>query len=828
MIGFCLQEDGEKMGKTLIITEKPSVAREFASILKVKGNGNGLIEDDNYVITWCVGHLVAMSYPEKYDEKYKKWNIEDLPFLPAEYKYEVIKDVKAQYDIVHKQLHRGDIDTVLWAGDSGREGQVIEENIRLYGGVRKGMLEKRIWIDSQTEEEIKRGIREAKPMSAYDNLGKAGIMRAIEDYAMGINFSRALSCKFGYQFNQAIKSDKWKTISVGRVMTCVLGMVVEREREIRNFKPTPFYKITSLIENDSVEAEWRAIEGSRLFESPLLYSKNGFKAESDADAFIKTLPDTVVIDKVDKTVEKKYAPNLFNLAELQAECSKLFKISPDDTLKVAQTLYEKKLTTYPRTDARVLSSAVAKVIQSNITGLKQYADVTAFCDTILSNNWHKDIVKSKYTDDSKVTDHYAIIPTGEGFGNIASLSSIEKNVFNLIAKRFLAVFYPPAEYQKVSVEEKAGTETFFASVKTLQTPGYMEVSGIPQGDVGKGNLLAVLQNLKKGDSYNVKYRKDKGETTAPKRYTSGSMVLAMENAGNLIEDEDLRAQIKGSGIGTSATRAEIIKKLIKIEYLSLNTKTQVLTPHEDGEKIYDIVKEHLPQLLSPKMTASWEKGLAQIEAGELDNNKYQQILYDFVRNNVNKIIEAEGGGVVAETEPEVIGICPACGGNIQTTPFGYGCSNYNKDGSGCSFAIGSIASKKLSKEQIKKLLTDKITNEISGFKAKSGKTFNAKLKLTDECKIEFVFAERAEPVQSVVPCPSCGRNMKKGEWNYECECGVKISHTVASKKVSESDMIELIKNRKTHKISGFKSKSGKAFEASLVLTDDFKVQFSFN
>ena len=598
------------MGKKLIITEKPSVARDFAKVLGVSGKNNGFIEDNNYVITWCVGHLVEMVYPEEYDIKYKKWMLQDLPFLPEIYKYGVIKNVKQQYDIVHGLLHRADIDTVYWAGDSGKEGQTIEENIRNFGGVRKGMKELRVWIDSQTEEEIKRGVAQAKPMSDYANLGKSGIMRSIEDYAMGINFSRVMSVKYGRLLNNAAATKGYTAIAVGRVMTCVLGMVVNREREIRNFKETPFYRVIGDFTDANIEAEWKAVEGSIYFASPKLYKENGFLEKTDAQALITSFDGKPAqIKTIEKGISKKKAPLLFNLAELQAECTKRFKISPDQTLQIAQDLYEKKLTTYPRTDARVLTTAVAKEIDKNLKQLKSYSPTQIFVDNILTNKRYQNIAKTQYTDDNKVTDHYAIIPTGQ-LTELASLNPLQSKVFELIVRRFLSIFYPPAEYQTLKLIIGIEKESLFSSARVLKTLGFLEVMGktledadeeeIPSERQMNNNaspdakseettskekrnnsqrLIALADTLKQGEFVPVNgFEIKDSKTSPPKRYTSGSMILAMENAGQLIEDEELRAQIKGSGIGTSATRAEIIKKLIRIGYLNLNKKTQVITP----------------------------------------------------------------------------------------------------------------------------------------------------------------------------------------------------------------------------------------------------------
>ncbi|MCR4786701.1 MAG: DNA topoisomerase III [Lachnospiraceae bacterium] len=647
------------MAKTLIITEKPSVAREYASILGVKGRGDGLIENESYVITWCVGHLVEMLYPDAYDERYKKWNLGDLPFLPTEYKYDVIKNSAKQYKVVNRCLHREDVEEVLWAGDSGREGQVIEELIRMKGGVRKGITERRVWIDSTTEDEIRRGMNEAKPYEDYRNLANAGIMRGIEDYSMGINFSRALSVKYGRMMNDAAGTKKYAAIAVGRVMSCVLGMVVRREREIRDFSETPFYRIQADLKKDGTPftGEWKAVKGSEYYESPLLYSEKGFREEKDAKALISALEEyhSALIFKVDRKEESKKPPLLFNLAELQAACSKRFKISPDQTLDIAQTLYEAKLTTYPRTDARVLTEAVAKEITKNLGGLYRYAPVKEYVLQIRDEKLHEGLAKTQYVDDSKVTDHYAIIPTGD-VSRLSTLSDLQRSVYDMIVRRFLSIFYPPAVFEKVQLVSAVGKEKFHTNVKVLKESGFYEITGQDRqkedpdrakddSDDGSGDeesssreLLDIITSLRKGDIVDIDgYSIKEGKTSPPKRYTSGSMILAMENAGQLIEDEELRAQIKGAGIGTSATRAGIIEKLVKTAYLNLNKKTQVLTPTVMGEMIYEIVLMTLPSMLEPKMTASWEKGLAQLERGEITTGDYRTKLDAYVSRYVNMI-----------------------------------------------------------------------------------------------------------------------------------------------------------------------------------------------
>ena len=856
------------MGKKLIITEKPSVAQDFAKVFGVSGRNNGYIENDTYVITWCVGHLVEMVYPEEYDIKYKKWMLKDLPFLPETYKYGVIANVKQQYQIVNRLLHREDIDTVDWAGDSGKEGQTIEENIRNFGGVRNGMTELRVWIDSQTEEEIRRGVAQARPMTDYANLGKSGIMRSIEDYAMGINFSRVMSVKYGRLLNNAAATKDYTAIAVGRVMTCVLGMVVNREREIRNFKETPFYRVVGDFTDAHVEAEWKAVEGSDYVASPKLYKENGFKEKADAAALIASFDNKqAVVKTLEKGTSKKKAPLLFNLAELQAECAKRFKISPDETLQVAQDLYEKKLTTYPRTDARVLTKAVAKEIIKNLSRLKGYMPTQAFVDNILTKKQYENLAKTQYTDDSKVTDHYAIIPTGQ-LTELGALSPLQRKVFDLIVRRFLSIFYPPAEYQTLKLVIGIEKESLFASAKALKSLGYLEVLGKTLEDAdedendaaGQGEneenankntkknnakkLLELAKTLKKGDVVSVNgFEIKEGKTSPPKRYTSGSMILAMENAGQLIEDEELRAQIKGSGIGTSATRAEIIKKLIRIGYLKLNKKTQVITPENFGEMVYEVVAMTVPALLNPKMTASWEKGLDGITNGTIDVGDYRTKLEDFIRRETIQIRDKDLTPQLAEQISKLskkdakalsagrkIGVpCPVCDGEIATTPFGYGCSNYKKDGTGCKFSIGKIAGKELNDAEVTALLTDKKTPVLKDFTGKTGKPFDAALKLNEDNQIVFDFPEREPPVETNLACPRCkAHKLKKSQWYLECECGFRIRHTVAQIALSEETLQELFTTGKTkNKVSGFISKAGKTFDACLKYEKEV-IQFDFD
>lgn len=670
------------MGKNLFIAEKPSVAKEFAKALKLNTNSrDGFLESQNCIVTWCVGHLVTMSYPEVYDEKYRRWSFDTIPFIPQEFKYEVIDSVRKQFTIVSGLLNRPDVSTIYVCTDSGREGEYIYRLVEQMAGV-KGKERKRVWIDSQTEEEILRGIKEAKDLSAYDALSDAAYLRAKEDYLMGINFSRVLTLKYGRSVKDYLKRDR-AVISVGRVMTCVLGMVVKREREIRAFVKTPFYRVIGSFDLNgrTLEGEWRAVEGSRYYASPKLYKENGFKAKEDAQALIDQLSGDATVESVTRKNENKNPPLLYNLAELQNDCSRLFKISPDETLKIVQELYEKKMVTYPRTDARVLSTAVAKEIHKNIGGLQNYGLCSSFAKEILSQGSHKNIAKTRYVNDKQITDHYAIIPTGQGLANLQGLSAVSAKVYEVIVRRFLSIFYPAAVYQKVSLQAKVTGESFFAGFKVLTQEGYLQVmqysfskkstesasqnvgtgkdseqtvSGEdPKEDSGgeeeeqkcDAQFMELLKGLKKGSVLQVKgYEIKEGETSPPKRYNSGSIILTMENAGQFIEDEELRAQIKGSGIGTSATRAEILKKLFNIEYLALNKKTQVITPTLMGEMIYDVVDHSIRPLLDPALTASWEKGLTMVAEGNITADEYMNKLDDFVTRRTNMVKQLSNQG----------------------------------------------------------------------------------------------------------------------------------------------------------------------------------------
>ena len=668
------------MGKSVYIAEKPSVAQEFAKALKLNTKRrDGYLESDEAIVTWCVGHLVTMSYPEEYDPALKRWNLQTLPFIPEEFKYEVIPSVAKQFQTVSGILNREDVDTIYVCTDSGREGEYIYRLVEQEAHV-EGKKRRRVWIDSQTEEEILRGIREAKDLSEYDNLGASAYLRAKEDYLMGINFSRLLTLKYGNSISNFLQT-KYSVVSVGRVMTCVLGMVVRREREIRDFVKTPFYRVLSTIDaqGHTFEGEWRAVKGSRYFESYDLYKENGFKERKKAEELIQYLqtPDdksvnaaaemqeqsglNCRIESIEKKKEKKNPPLLYNLAELQNDCSKRFKISPDETLRIVQELYEKKLVTYPRTDARVLSTAVAKEITRNLNGLSKYPMAAPYMQDILNFGSYKTLAKTRYVNDKQITDHYAIIPTGQGLNALSTVSSTAKGVYDLIVRRFLSIFYPPAVYQKVAIVTKMKEESFFSSFKVLAEEGYLKVAGMPKrktaqtaakdggnasntvDDTNEENgsdsadqsldtgLFEVIKLLKKGAVLQVRALDIKeGETSPPKRYNSGSMILAMENAGQLIEDEELRAQIKGSGIGTSATRAEILKKLVNIKYLALNKKTQVITPTLQGEMIYDVVDHSIRSLLNPELTASWEKGLNYVAEGSITSDEYMRKLDHFI------------------------------------------------------------------------------------------------------------------------------------------------------------------------------------------------------
>ena len=628
-----------------LITEKPSVAMEFAKALKINTTRkNGYIEGKDWIITWCVGHLVTMSYPEKYDENLKRWTLNTLPFLPKEYKYEVIPAVEKQFNTIKVLLTREDITEIYIATDSGREGEYIYRLVDSMIGIPENKIRKRVWIDSQTEEEILKGIKEAKDWKEYNSLSDSAYLRAKEDYLIGINFSRLLSIIYGRRIAKDLEEDRI-SISVGRVMTCVLGMVVSREREIRNFTKTKYYKIVGRFgENQSsFKADWKVNENSKVYNLPVLYNDTGFKKESDAKAFINSiLGKKAKVLEVKKSKQKENAPLLFNLAEIQNECTKNFKIKPDETLEIIQELYEKKLVTYPRTDARVLSTAIAKVIGNNLNGIyKNFKDeeIHNYINKMVEEKYSTNLIKTKYVNDSKITDHYAIIPTGQGFENYEKLDNLKQQIYKLIVKRFIAIFYPPAEYSKVSVTLEVEKELFSKTEKVCLSAGYLEVLKNKSNEAEVGENLNLLANLKKSQEIEaLDYEIKEAETTPPSRYNSGSMILAMENAGKLIEDEALREQIKGAGIGTSATRAEIIKKLERIKYIDINSKTQIITPTKKGEIIYDITLKAIPDMLNPDLTASWEKGLDMVAKKEIDSNVFMEKLEKYIKNKIDRLV----------------------------------------------------------------------------------------------------------------------------------------------------------------------------------------------
>lgn len=748
--------------KKLIITEKPSVAEEFKKTLENSAKReDGYFEGMNYIITWCVGHLITLSMPEKYGEEYEKWSFETLPFIPNKYRYEIIDTAKKQFNIVKKCLNRSDIDTIYYAGDSAREGEYIQRLVRQAAGRNTNAEELRVWIDSQTEEEILKGIREAKPLSEYDKMSDSGYMRAIEDYLIGINFSRALTLKYGQKFNNYIRMNHYTPISVGRVMTCVLGMIVQRERDIRSAVKTPFYGIKAILNDSKIECKWKSSETSKYYKSPLLFSEDAFSKEEDAIDFSAELSEKqyLTVSSVEETTEYKSAPLLFNLAELQSECSKKFKITPDETLNIIQSLYDKKLMTYPRTDARVLSSAIAKEIETNICGLKNISEFSDFANNILSNGNYKNIINTKYVDDKKITDHYAIIPTGETSG-LGALSDLERNIYDLITKRFLAIFMEKAEFKKATATLTLEGEEFHTTSKYLLKAGYLELDFESDNEDEK-ELCEKILSLNKGSKLSSSFEVIKGSTSLPKRYTSGSIILAMENAGNLIEDEELRAQIKGSGIGTSATRAETIKKLIKNGYIRLDKKTQVLTPAASGEVIYEIVKASIPSLLSPKMTASWEKGLTSIVNGEVSKEIYSEKLNNYVIKEISKIKEEN---VLVNLHDDIMNLrniysdietgeseknnikteftCPKCGNSILRLKWGYACSKSNNKE--CDFTIGyDFARGKISEKNMQKLFTTGYTDKIKFKKKADDSTFEAKLCLNKETgSITFFFDKK--------------------------------------------------------------------------------------
>ena len=730
------------MAKNLIVTEKASVARQFASALGVTGNHDGYIENNQWVITWCVGHLVGLSMPEKYDPELKKWTLETLPFLPSKYKYEVLQATAKQYKIVKELLNRKDIDTIYNAGDAGREGEYIQRLVYQAAGVQCKRNILRVWISSQTDAELVRGIKEAKPSNVYDGLATAAYERAIADFAVGINLSRALSCRYGRAFNASAGTDHYIPMAVGRVMTCVLGMIVDLEREIRDFQPVDYFKIDA--DHGDWKSHWKVVAGTRYFEADSLYSDTGFKFRPVAENLLKELKHDpkLIVEKAERTIEKNSAPALFSLSELQRECTKRYKINPSQTLEIAQSLYEKKMTTYPRTDACVLSSAVADVVEDNIRGIKTVLGWKEI-DTVLSEGRYKSIKKQKrYVDDSKITDHYAIIPTGEGSKEYASCSELERKIYELICRRFLAIFYPPAEYAKTEIElVHSNGEHFFTSERIMTFLGYKVLYGKADDEKDEKADAASskgLATVKKGDTVQADFAIVTSTTHPPKRYLSGDMPSVMKAAGKMIEDPELREQLKGSGIGTEATRAETISKLEHNEYIAIDKKTQIITPTKLGESMYDIVKDNVPQLLSPRMTASWEKGLAQVEQGSTTAAQYRAASEKFVRQAVEGIKAKEAPAVTyAAKERVVIGKCPRCGKDVVEGKKGFGCIGY-KDDPPCKFTIWKTSpildtgKKALSASQATQLLAGK-SIVIKGLKsAKTGKSYDARFSLEDD------------------------------------------------------------------------------------------------
>lgn len=820
----------------IIIAEKPSVASEYARVLGISGSmKNGFLEGNGWIVTWSVGHLIQMSYPEKYNPAFKEWKLETLPFLPGEFKYEVIPAVKHQFQVVKKLYNRSDVKEIYYAGDSGREGLYIQMLIRMMAGHNPLAKEKVVWIDSQTEEEILRGIAEAKPIKEYEHLSDAGYLRAKEDYLVGINFSRLLSLLYGPMVNTGSGQKGHIPIAVGRVMSCVLGMVTRREREIRSFRPTDFYRISGKItlQNTDIECEWKAVKGSQYEQSPKLYSESGFRKESDAREMIEGLSDSLLIRNMEKTVVKKQAPLLFNLAELQGECTRRFHISPAETLKIAQSLYEKKVTTYPRTDARVLSSAVASEIEKNLSGL-----ANGEYGSIVSEIHEKSFsIQGKYVNDSKITDHYAIIPTGR---NDNSLSGLEKSVFDLITRRFLAVFYPPAEYEKVSFDAVAGTEHFFGSAKYLSLEGYFAVSGSPKEDDNNKLLVEAIRHLQQNQPYPVIYDIKKGVTQPPKHFTSGSLILAMENAGNLIEDEELREQIKGNGIGTSATRADVIEKLCDRNYIAMDRK-QMITPTKFGEMIYEVIDASVPDFLSPDITAQWERKLSEVENGKTIKQNFEADLYEYVRKTVDAV-KAKGQEGMDAVRQRISSFatgkirseyrvfdhwdtkikCPFCGDEIETTEWGFRCKSNKGKNAGCPFVMGDLLGHRLLTTELNDLLTKKKIGPFYDFVSSKGKLFAAFVLWNDKTKkITFEFTDMPWN-ETRYKCPGCGKKILNHDQFYRCEgyidrdngCQFRIGK-VAGKTIGEKDVALLAEKGETSLIKGFKSKEGKKFDAFL-------------
>lgn len=839
------------MKKKIIIAEKPSVAEEYAKVLGVSGDKKkGYLEGNDWIVTWTIGHLVTMSYPDKYNPAYKDWKAETLPFLPAEFKYEIIEDVKHQFFVIKELYNRSDIEAIYYAGDSGREGLYIQMLVRMMAGHNPLAEEKVVWIDSQTEDEILRGIAEAKSIKDYAALSSAGYMRAKEDYLVGINFSRLLTVYYAAMVNTGSDQKRHVPISIGRVMSCVLGMVVNREREIKVFKPTDFYRIESLIDisGNKLNLEWRLTDKSKMYNSPKIYSEFGFLSKDEAESFIKGL-DKITVTNIENVIEKKNAPLLYNLAELQSDCTRLLHISPGETLKIVQSLYEKRLTTYPRTDARVLSTAVSKEINKNLEGLKS-SSYSVFIDKITSNNW---TIKGKYIDDSKITDHYAIIPTGK-MG--LDLTDKEKNVYDLIVKRFLAIFYPPAEFEKLKVEADVNNEYFTGNAKCLISRGFYDVLDLPDEEDNNDTARLtsdVIRLLSIGSVYDASYETKKGSTKAPKRYSSGSMILAMENAGKLIEDDELREQISSNGIGTSATRADVIDKLIKFKYIE-SDKKQILSPTNLGEMIYEVIDYSIPDFLSPEITAKWEKNLSDIASGVISDKAFEADLYGYIRETCDSIKEKYQEGIeeikrrirVFATKPIRTEVkefenwntkikCPLCGDELETTAWGFKCKSYKGKDIGCQFMIGDVLGHRLLTNELAELLIKKRTGPYYDFISSKGKPFAAYMVWNDDTKkLSFDFTEMPWE-KTEYKCPSCGKTILNQGAYYKCEdyidkdngCSFFIGK-IAGKSISKTDIEKLCKTGETDLIKGFKSKADKKFDAFLFWDKDKKsISFRF-
>ena len=825
------------MGKKLIITEKESVGQQFAEALGVKNKYQGYMENDEWIITWAMGHLLTLSFPEKYDEKLAKWSLEDLPFLPRNYKYEVIASKIKQFNIVCSLLKKDEVDLIYNGGDSGREGELIQRLIFMAAGIVGKKPIYRVWLNTTTTSEILRGLREAKPDSEYNNLSAAAFERSIADYAVGINLSRALSCKFGNAFNQSLNAEKYTPISVGRVMTCVLGIIVRREREIRTFKPVDYYKIDANI--NGITAHWKAGEKSRYYNSPLLYNDGGFADKETAKKLLAEFQSEpeLRISKLEKKTEKAYAPLLYNLAELQSDCSKKYKISPDETLDIAQALYEKKLTTYPRTDARVLSSAMAAVIDRHILGVKKILKWDGLVDPIMRNGWYRGLANTKYVNDKLIKDHYAIIPTGEA--DISDLTSQQKDVYELICRRFLSIFYPPAEYNKTNLEltHVSSSEIFTSSEKVLSKAGYLVVNGDNENSKPNTAFLSFSQ----GQVIAGQYKLNTATTKAPPRYTSGNMVLVMESAGKFIEDEQLREQIKSSGIGTSATRAETIKKLIADEHIALDTKTQILTPTKKGELIYNIVAQTVPALLSPDMTASWERGLAQVEDGKISSEYYRSVLYKFVSESVQRIKNNNDIKLPAG-EPKIpVGKCPRCGRDVIAGSKGYSCIGYKDKEHPCNFTIwkenGLLkkSNKSVTSAMAKSLLKAGKC-EVEDLVSSKGTKYNCTLVMVDDGEHVYLNIDENSFKNGnfVGKCPRCGKDVVENAKGYGCvgyrdsenHCEFFINKTppilAKNNKTLTKAMVRDLLSKGKCKITGLTSKSGKKYSADFKLVNNGK------